>query len=79
MQWVTTGYNGTEGVRWVRAARWVRDENVVTSSGVSAGMDMAWGVVRDEVGLEAANEIAGRAEYEPHTDPEWDPFAEKSA
>ena len=32
-------------MRWQRKARWVDDGNLVTSSGVSAGIDMAEDVV----------------------------------
>jgi transcriptional regulator GlxA family with amidase domain len=63
------------GVEWVKRARWVRDGNRVTSSGVSAGMDMALAVIADLFGERASEELAVVAEYEPHRDPEWDPFA----
>jgi transcriptional regulator GlxA family with amidase domain len=62
-------------VEWVRQARWVRDGNVVTSAGVSAGMDMALAVIADLYGERASEELALVAEYEPHRDPTWDPFA----
>jgi transcriptional regulator GlxA family with amidase domain len=62
-------------VQWVRQARWVRDGNVVTSAGVSAGMDMALAVIADLYGERASEELALVAEYEAHRDPAWDPFA----
>jgi transcriptional regulator GlxA family with amidase domain len=62
-------------VEWVRRARWVRDGNVVTSAGVSAGMDMTLAVVADLYGARASEELALVAEYEAHRDPAWDPFA----
>jgi transcriptional regulator GlxA family with amidase domain len=62
-------------VEWVRRARWVRDGKVVTSAGVSAGMDMTLAVVADLYGASVSEELALVAEYEPHRDPAWDPFA----
>ena len=41
-------------VNWVHKARWVRDGNIYTSSGVSAGMDMALGFVADLLGYDVA-------------------------
>ncbi len=60
---------------WIRKARWVRDGNIYTSSGVSAGIDMALGFVADHYGREAAKENARRSEYVWHEDAEEDPFA----
>ncbi len=51
------------GVNWVKQARWVRDGKYYTSSGVSAGIDMALGFVRDISGLNEARRIAFRIEY----------------
>ena len=48
----------TSGVDWQRSARWVRDGSVYTSSGVSAGMDMALAVIEDWIGDKAAAESA---------------------
>ncbi|WP_299729360.1 DJ-1/PfpI family protein [uncultured Tateyamaria sp.] len=62
-------------VTWVKQARWVRDGKFYTSSGVSAGMDMALAVGADLFGLEKAQEMADESEYEWHDDPNWDPFA----
>jgi transcriptional regulator GlxA family with amidase domain len=64
------------GVDWVRQARWVEDGDVVTSSGVSAGMDMSLRVIEMLLGSERAETAARLAEYEWHRDPDWDPFAE---
>ncbi|RGB41477.1 ThiJ/PfpI domain-containing protein [Rhizophagus diaphanus] len=64
-------------VSWVRKARWVVDGKFYTSSGVSAGMDMALGFISDIYGREKADEVALTAEYEWHDDPHWDPFADK--
>lgn len=63
-------------VYWIKKARWVKDGNIYTSSGVSAGIDMALGFVADRFGLETALEVARGIEYEWHEDPTWDPFAE---
>ena len=62
-------------VDWQRQARWVRDGDVVTASGVSAGMDMALAVIADLRGAKTADEAALWAEYTPNTDPDTDPFA----
>ncbi len=62
-------------VQWVAEARWVEDGRFFTSSGVSAGMDMALALIAHLVGREASLGAADRAEYEWHEDKEWDPFA----
>lgn len=61
-------------VDWVEAARWVDDGVVVTSSGVSAGIDMALAVIARLWGEERAEQIATLTEYEWHRDPTDDPF-----
>jgi transcriptional regulator GlxA family with amidase domain len=63
-------------VNWVRKARWVDDGNMVTSSGVSAGMDMTLHVIARLFSLPAAENLARLTEYEWHRDPDWDPFAD---
>jgi transcriptional regulator GlxA family with amidase domain len=62
-------------VQWVARARWVEDGRFVTSSGVSAGIDMAFAVVARFAGPMLADALATRIEYERHRDPGWDPFA----
>lgn len=62
-------------VEWVRAARWVEDGPFFTSSGVSAGMDMALAVIAKLVGPDMAEALATGTEYEWHRDASWDPFA----
>ncbi len=62
-------------VQWVREARWVVDGPFVTSSGVSAGMDMALAVIAKLLGDSVAERLALATEYEWHRDPSWDPFA----
>lgn len=61
--------------RWVKQARWVDDGDRVTSSGVSAGMDMALAVIVRLWGEALAVAVAEAAEYDWHRDPTWDPFA----
>jgi transcriptional regulator GlxA family with amidase domain len=63
-------------VDWVRQARWVDDGTVVTSSGVSAGIDMALHLIGRIAGPAARDEIATRMEYEWQRDAEHDPFAQ---
>ena len=62
-------------VEWVREARWVEDGKFATSSGVSAGIDMALAVIARLVGREVSDNVARAMEYEWHTDATWDPFA----
>ena len=65
-------------VDWVKEARWVEDGKFFTSSGVSAGMDMALAVMADLFGMALADRVALGCEYEWHKDSTRDPFA-KSA
>ena len=65
-------------VRWVASARWVDNGNIVTSSGVSAGMDMTVAVIARLFGQPLSDWVAQITEYEPHRDPAWDPFAVKA-
>ena len=62
-------------VRWVREARWVEDGTFWTSSGVSAGIDMALAVVARIADQQTADFLATATEYEWHRDAGWDPFA----
>jgi transcriptional regulator GlxA family with amidase domain len=62
-------------VEWVREARWVEDGKLVTSSGVSAGMDMALAVIERLYGEEISRNVAVGTEYDWHRDASWDPFA----
>lgn len=73
-EWVgTCGPN----VQWQKQARWVEDGKYFTSSGVSAGMDMALGLIAQLLGQEKAEQTAEWAEYDWHQDASWDPFAER--
>lgn len=62
-------------VDWIATARWVEDGRFFTSSGVSAGMDMALGLIERIHGTAQSLEIAKLAEYEWHQDRNADPFA----
>ncbi|KAI0487317.1 class I glutamine amidotransferase-like protein [Xylaria cf. heliscus] len=62
-------------VHWVRQARWVVDENIWTSSGVSAGIDLMFAFVADQYGEEVAKQLAATAEYVRNPDSSSDPFA----
>jgi putative intracellular protease/amidase len=61
------------GVNWVAKARWVRDRNVFTSSGVSAGIDMALAAME---GIAVAESVAKGCEYKWERDAANDPFAD---
>ncbi len=58
--WVMT--NGAN-VIWNKKARWTVDGKYYTSSGVSAGMDMALGFLADRHGIEFARKMAFEIEY----------------
>lgn len=65
----------SDKVTWVPEARWVEDGKFFTSSGVSAGIDMALGLIAKMFGKETAIRIANGAEYVWNDDPNRDPFA----
>ena len=69
--WVIT--NGTN-VNWNKKARWTVDGKYYTSSGVSAGIDMALGFVSDQHGIELARQIAFEIEYNWMEDKDNDTF-----
>ncbi len=62
-------------VRWQRRARWVDDGNVLTSSGVSAGTDMALALIARLNGRDWALTAARNMEYTWNEDASDDPFA----
>ncbi|MDO9324370.1 MAG: DJ-1/PfpI family protein [Methanoregula sp.] len=64
------------GVNWIKKARWVKDGTIYTSSGVSAGTDMALGFVSDLLGRPVAKLVSQEIEYEWNEDPGYDPFAD---
>ena len=59
---------------WARRARWVKDGNIYTASGVSAGIDMSIQVIADVCGPDVANQVCVWAEYRWNADPADDPF-----
>jgi transcriptional regulator GlxA family with amidase domain len=63
-------------VHWVPKARWVVDGNIWSSSGVAAGMDMTYAFIASQFSPDIAKKLANTMEYEPHTDPNWDPFSD---
>jgi len=63
-------------VGWVKKARWIKDGTIYTSSGISAGMDMALAFVADTVGYDTAKRQSIEIEYDWQEDSERDPFAE---
>ena len=71
-KWVTEQGSAVE---WIKQARWVEDGKFATSSGVSAGIDMTLALIAKLAGVETAEQVAIRMEYEWQRDPQWDPFA----
>ncbi len=65
----------SDKVKWIRKSRWIVDDKFYTSSGVSAGMDMALGFVSDVFGTKVAEQIASDIEYIWNCDKQLDYFA----
>ncbi|AJI73515.1 hypothetical protein FTDG_00558 [Francisella tularensis subsp. novicida GA99-3548] len=63
-------------VIWVDKARWVKDGNIYTSSGVSAGIDMSLGFIADLLGYQVAKQKSIEIEYSWQEDPNIDEFAD---
>jgi transcriptional regulator GlxA family with amidase domain len=62
-------------VNWIKKARWVVDGKFYTSSGVSAGIDMTLGYVKDRFGEQKAIDITNHIEYIWNEDCNKDLFA----
>ena len=62
-------------VNWIRQARWIDDGTIVTSSGVTAGIDMTLHIVARLYGQPVAQTAANQIEHIWHQDPKNDPFA----
>ncbi|GAB2178804.1 DJ-1/PfpI family protein [Dongia sp. agr-C8] len=62
-------------VEWQRRARWVEDGKFWSSSGVSAGTDMALALIARLCGTGRARQVAHWAEYVWNEDSTDDPFA----
>ncbi|MEM8767126.1 MAG: DJ-1/PfpI family protein [Pseudomonadota bacterium] len=60
---------------WQLEARWVESGRFLTSSGVTAGMDMSLAVIARFFGIDVARMIAASTEYEWNEDADRDPFA----
>ena len=61
-------------VNWVKQARWVDAGKIITSSGISAGIDMSLYTIARLFGEEVRNEVALRAEYVVNPNADSDPF-----
>ncbi|MEM7099145.1 MAG: DJ-1/PfpI family protein [Pseudomonadota bacterium] len=59
---------------WQLEARWVESGRFLTSSGVSAGIDMSLAVIARFFGLEVARMVAASTEYEWNENADRDPF-----
>ncbi len=70
-QWVTSQSNQVD---WVEQARWVVDGKFYTSSGVSAGMDMALDFIADRQDRNTALQVANHVEYRWQEDSQLDEF-----
>ena len=71
-EWVK---NQSRSVEWIKKARWVKDGNIYSSSGISAGIDMTLGFVSDYLGYETAKRLSAEIEYNWQENPEMDNFA----
>jgi transcriptional regulator GlxA family with amidase domain len=61
---------------WHAKARWVRDGNIYSTSGVTAGIDGTLQFVEDIWGKQQADDLADGLEHRRTTDPSDDPFAD---
>ena len=62
-------------VHWIRKARWIVDGKFYTSSGISAGIDMALGFIEDHFNRDAAILVGRGLEYVWNSESDLDPFA----
>ncbi|CAI6096867.1 unnamed protein product [Clonostachys chloroleuca] len=71
--WDSTTANGPN-VKWVSPARYIRDGDIWSSSGVTSGLDLIFNFVKTYWGEEEHDRIAGMVE---HVTREWDddPFS----
>ena len=74
-EWVKS----TGDAEWVGKARWVHYGKYYTSSGVSAGIDMALGFVADTYGRDVAEENAKNAEYIWNDNADNDPLVTQAS
>ncbi len=73
-QFFSLATSQSDKVKWIAEARWVEDGPFATSSGVSAGIDMALAIITRLFGRERAQLIANLTEYVWQDDPNRDPF-----
>lgn len=64
-----------EKVQWKNKARWCVDGKYYTSSGVTAGIDMALGFISDKFGEKTAKAISNAIEYIWNENKDNDPFS----
>lgn len=74
MAWTWATGQGAKVV-WVPKARWVEDGKYISSSGISAGTDMALALIAKLYSKDMAHWVAHRAEYRWNEDATDDPFA----
>lgn len=70
-QWVISQ---SSQVNWIEQARWVVDDKFYTSSGVSAGIDMALGFIADRHGIDTVRRTANYTEYRWQENSDIDDF-----
>lgn len=63
---------------WEKKARWVEDGNIITSSGVAAGIDMSLFVIAKLYGEKTRDAVSNLTEYVPNVNPVEDVFSVKS-
>jgi len=73
-QFFSLATSQSDKVKWIAEARWVEDGPFATSSGVSAGIDMALAIIARLFGRDRAELIANLTEYVWQDDPNHDPF-----
>jgi transcriptional regulator GlxA family with amidase domain len=61
-------------VTWVPTARWVEDGNIISSSGISAGIDATYALVGKVYGQDVAEYMSKSMEHNRVTDPHDDPY-----
>lgn len=66
-----------KNIKWVKKARWTVDGKYYTSGGVSAGMDMVLGFLKDRHDQTFASNIAKQIEYNWQEDKDFDNFSEQ--
>ncbi|CAK4077002.1 unnamed protein product [Aphanomyces euteiches] len=73
--WVVANFGKEFNIEWVPHARWVQDGRIWTSSGVTAGMDMAYAFAVHLYGADRLKTALEVIEYTPALDASDDPFS----